>query len=164
MTGTTITNLPKNKTRIFAGDTLQQAKSTRNEPNIVAVISPRHRSNSSINLLLTSIEQNRLSKHGLQPCYSMDGHSSTTNKSGLTTNGIQNGFRPSTIRRQKSRITSAMAYRDNSYQDLKDISSRETFVPSVASARLKSEIDLLNSKLKVYGDLNKILRLQNTRV
>lgn len=158
MTATTITALPKNKTGIFAGDTLQEAKSIRNQPT-------QHRHPGSGNLLLISNEQNCLSRNGIPSYYPTDGNSSTTNNSSLAANGIRNGFRPSTVRRQKARVTTAMKNRDNSARDLKDISTGpQSFTPSPASARLKSEIDQLNNQLKTYGDLNKILPLQNTRV
>jgi len=164
MTATTITGLPKNKTGIFAGDTLKEVKPTRNQLNIISTLSSQHRPATSINLLLTSIGQNRLSRNGTQPHSLTDGNTSITSDSCSITNGIRNGFRPSTVRRQKSRIRTAMINRDNTYRDLKDIPVKQSVTPSPASARLKSEIDQINSQLKIYGDLNKILQLQHTRV
>jgi len=164
MTATTIQALPKNKTGIFAGDTLQEVKPTRNQLNIVSKLSSQHRPGGSINLLLTAIDQNRLSRNGTQPYYITDGNTSSASDSCSTTKGLRNGFHPSTVRRQKSRIRTVMTHRDNIYRDLKDIPVKQSITPSPASARLKSEIDQINSQLKIYGDLNKILRLQHTRV
>jgi hypothetical protein len=164
MTATTITSVPKNKTGLFAGDTLQEAKPTRNQSNIGPGSSSQSRHTGPVNLLLTPSEQSRLSKNGIQPYYSIDRNSSATNDSYVTANSTRNGFRPSTIRRQKSRLTTAMIHRDNNDRDLKDSPSKQSFTPSIASARLKSEIDQLNRQLKIYGDLNKILRIQQNRV
>lgn len=154
MTATTTTGLPKNKTGIFAGDTLQEVKSIRNQ-----TIQPRH--GTLANLSLTLNDPNRLGKNLFQSQYPNDQTSTITNES----HSIRNGFRPSTIRRQKSRVTTAMKNRDNNSYESKDLSIRQQNISSSpASARLKSEIDQLNSQLKNYRDLNKILRIQNTRV
>ncbi len=149
MTTTTTTALPKNKTGLFAGDTLQEVKLIRPQSSSV----PVHRQTGTATLLSSSIEQMRMSRDGAQ--------SYNPNE---PVKGIRNGFRPSVIRRQKSRVKTAMTQQDNHYRDLKEILSKDIIPSSPASARLKSEIDQLNSQLKIYGDLNKLLRVQNNQV
>lgn len=143
MTTTTTTTLPKNKTGIFAGDTLQDIRTSRSHSQVF------QRCTGSANVTVVSVEQNRLLRRAVP--------FERTNQP--TTNGVRNGFRPSTIRRHKSRLTTAMVNRDS--KDL--IVSKEPLTPSMGSARLKSEIDQLNSQLQVYGDLNKILHTQANR-
>ena len=144
---TTTTTLPKNRTRIFAGNTLE---AVRNQKNVIPPLSHQYRQGDSANL---PAEQDRLARNGSQPYYSHP-----------TAMGTRNGFRPSAIRRPKSRISATMTPGDNSYRDSRENSSKDLFVTTLSSARLKSEINQLNSQLKIYGDLNRILRLQNERV
>lgn len=157
MTAATAIGLPKNKTGLFAGNTLQEIHPARNQSNIIPALPPQNRPGAPANLLLTSGEQSRLARNESQSNYSINENSGTTN-------GVRNGFRPSTVRRQKSRVTTAMTHRANTCRDLKEDSSKQSFISSPGSARLKSEIEQLNTRLKVYGDLNKILGLQHARV
>jgi CRISPR/Cas system CMR-associated protein Cmr5 small subunit len=85
----------------------------------------------------------------------------SSNDSRSTGNGIRNGFRPSTIRHHKLRLTTAVSQRNN---ENKDSLPKVTFIPSQASAKLKSEIDHINNKLIKTKESSKSLRLQNIRV
>jgi hypothetical protein len=144
------TPLPKNQTGLFAGDTLQEVKLIRTQPSTLSA----YRQADSVNSLLASTEQNRMSRNAVQ----------TYHPDAADMKGIRNGFRPSVIRHQKSRVKTAITHHEKHYRDLKDILSKDIIPSSPASARLKSEIDQLNSQLKIYGDLNKRLRLQNNSV
>jgi hypothetical protein len=142
---TTTNSLPKNKTGIFAADTLQEVKTARNQTITGSTLPPQYR--------ILGSSKNEIKR------------SCSINESDPTKDTIRNGFRPSAIRRQKSsHVTTPMINRENSSRDLKDVSSKRPFTSSPASASLKSEIDQLNSQLKTYGDANKILRQQNNRV
>ena len=144
MTTTTTSTLPKNKTGIFAGDTLQDIRSIRNNSQTF------QRCTGSANVTVVSAEQNRLFRRAVL--------FERTNPP--VTNGVRNAFPPSTVRRHKTRLSTAMINRDS-----KDhVAPREPLTPSMGSARLKAEINQLNTQLKVYGDLNKILHLQANRV
>ena len=160
---------------LFAADTLQEVKPTRNQSNTIPTLSPQFRNNGSANLLLASSEQNhhklqqlRSSKVETQQYYSTNGNNGATidssNDSRLTKDRLRNGFRPSTLRRQKVPVTTATALRDSAYRDSKDFSPRQSFNPSPASVRLKSEINQINSRLKIHGDLGKNSRLQHNQV
>jgi len=141
----------------------------------VPPLSPQFRHNSSTNLLFASSEQNhhqlqqyRLSNHEIQQYYPMDKtHGAvidSSNDSRSTGNGIRNGFRPSTIRHHKLRLTTAISQRNNHNNENKDSLPKLTFTPSQASAKLKSEIDHINNKLIKTKESSKSLRLQNIRV
>src|SRR5689334_3633187 len=56
-TATITTGLPKNKTGLFAGDTLREVKSIRNQSHTKGMLSAQHHQNASTNLLLASSEQ-----------------------------------------------------------------------------------------------------------
>lgn len=150
-TVTTATNLPKNQTGVYAGNSLQEIKPIRTQINGIPIASLQHRSAGSGNLLG---EQNRLFKSAFQSYYPY-----------ATTHGVRNGFRPSTVRHQKARVSTTITPRENYPRESRENSSKDLVIPTTpSSARLKSEIDQLNSQLKIYGDLNRILRLQNERV
>lgn len=150
MTATTTTALPKNITGVFAGNSLKEIKPTRNQTNVVLPLALQYRQAGSANVLMN---QNRLSRNPVQSYHPQ-----------MASSGVRNGFRPSTVRHQKSRPSTAMTPRDSHHRDARENSSKDLFLTTPSSARLKSEIDQLNSQLKIYGDLNKILRLQNDRV
>jgi hypothetical protein len=159
-TTTTTIGLPKNKTGLFAADTLQEVKAIRTQPIAVPILPTQYRHSGSANLS----EHTRSSKNESHHSHSVDRNHGTINESHLSINGIRDGFRPSTIRRQKLRIATAMTHRDSNYRDLKDSPPKQPFTPSPASARLRSEIDQINSRLKIRRDLNKLLQSQNNRV
>ncbi|CAF1269892.1 unnamed protein product [Rotaria sordida] len=149
---TTTISLPKNKTGLFAGDTIQEVKSIKNQPIIV---SRQSHHTTSTNQLSISSEQ----KHSkIQQYYRVDRKNNTTNNFFLSKNVLRTGFRPSPIRRQKLHETNSSTHRD-----LKDSSPKQSFIPSRTSNKLRSEIDHLNNKLKIHGDVNKILRTQHNR-
>jgi hypothetical protein len=183
--------LPKNKTGfffffffesfknlyigLFAADTIHEVKPTRHHLITVPALSPQFRTNGSTNVLLASSEQNHhqlqqyhSSKNEIQQYYPLDSDNAaaidSSNDSRLTLNGIRNGFRPSTVRHQKLRLTTATAQRNNNHQEIREPSAKQSFVQSHASVKLRSEIDHIRSKLKRQEDLNKTLRLQNSRV
>ena len=145
MTATTTPALPKNQTGVYAGNSLEEIKPIRTQINGIPVSSLQQRSGASANRLAG---QNRLVKNALQSYYPY-----------VTTHGVRNGFRPSIVRRQKSRPSTTTTPRES-----REDSSKDLYPTTPTSARLKSEIDQLNSQLKIYGDLNRILRLQNERV
>ena len=149
MTTTTTAPLPRNKTGLYAGDTLQEVKAPRSHGSTMPVL----RQAGSANGLLASGEHDRMSKNAGQSSYP-----------DAATKGVRNGFRPSAIRRQKARVKTAMTNHENRYQDLKELLSNDILPSSPASARLKAEIDQLNTQLKIYGDLKKLLRVQNNPV
>jgi hypothetical protein len=153
---TTTIGLPKNKTGLFAADTLQEVKPAKNPPVTVPTLSSHHRHVGSSN----TSEHTRSSKHG-SSYHSDRNNGIMNNETYLSINGIRDGFRPSLVRRQKFRIATAMARHDNNDQNLKDSSLKRTFPPSPASARLRSEIDQINSRLKIHRDLQKLLQSQN---
>ncbi|CAF0925039.1 unnamed protein product [Rotaria sordida] len=166
--------LPKNKTGLFAADTIHEVKSTRNHLITVPALSPQFRNNASTSVLLASSEQNhhqlqqyRSSANEIQQYYPLDGNNATTidcsNDSRLTVNGVRNGFRPSTVRHQKLRLTTATAQRNNIYNDNKDSPPKTPFIQSHASAKLKSEIDHISSKLRKHGESSASFRFQNNR-
>ncbi len=142
---TATNSLPRNKTGLFAADTLQEVKIARNQSITGSTLPPQYRVLGS-------------SRSDVKRSDTIDENDPTKDK-------VRNGFRPSAIRRQKSlHVTTPMTNRENSSRDLKDVSQKRSFTSSPASATLKSEIDQLNSQLRSYGDVNKILRHQNTRV
>ncbi|CAF2356874.1 unnamed protein product [Rotaria sp. Silwood2] len=166
--------LPKNKTGLFAADTIHEVKSTRNHLINVPALSPQFRNNASTSVLFASAEQNhhqlqqyRSSTNEIQQYYPLDGNNASTidssNDSRLTMNGIRNGFRPSTVRHQKYRLTTATAQRNNIQYENKDSPPKSAFVQSHASAKLKSEIDHLNNKLRKHGESSASFRYQNNR-
>ncbi|CAF3568724.1 unnamed protein product [Rotaria sp. Silwood1] len=148
-TTTTIVNLPKNKTGLFAGDTIQEVKSLKSQP---IIMSRQSRHTNSTNQLSIPSEQRKISK--IQQYYRIDRinalKNDTTNNLLLSKNILRTGFRPSPIRHQKLHETNSS-------------SSKQPFSPSHTSTKLKSEIDHLNNKLKLHGDLNKLLRTQQNR-
>ncbi|CAF2603833.1 unnamed protein product [Rotaria sp. Silwood2] len=155
-TTTTTVSLPKNTTGLFAGDTIKEVKSIRNQP---IIISRQSRHTSSTNQLSITSEQK---KSKIQQHYPIDRinafKNDTTNNFFLSKNVTRTGFRPSPIRHQKLYETNSSTQRD-----LKDSSSKQPFNPSHTSNKLKSEIDHLNRKLTTHGDLNKLLRSQQNR-
>ena len=169
MTATTIAGIPRNKTGLFAADTLQEAKSIRNQSNAPSTSSNPSPHTASSKLLLLSSEQNdcqrqyRPSKSELQQYFHMDRNNSTRinvrNENWSVTGSVRNGFRPSTVRRRKLSATNSATHRD-----FKDSNTKLSFTSSATSAKLKSEIDLINSKLRLHGDLNKSVRSQYNRV
>lgn len=79
--------------------------------------------------------------------------------------GIRNGFPPSAVRRQRLRIATASAQqRPRNPSAHRDTPPKSAFSQSHASARLRSEIDHINSKLKHHGEAHRNGRLQSTRV
>ena len=108
-----------------------------------------------------------MSKNEIQQYYPLDGNGGTidsSNDSRSTINGIRNGFRPSTVRHQKFRLTTATAQRSNNSYENKDLPPKSAFTQSHASAKLRSEIDHINNQLKTLGESTKTLRPHNSRV
>lgn len=142
----------------------------------IPALPTQFRHNISTNLLLASCEQNqhqlqqyRLSKNEIQQYYPIDknygSNNDSANDSRSTLNGIRNGFRPSTLRHQKLRLTTASTQRTNNSYENKDSSQKSSFVPSHASVKLKSEIDQISNKLTKHNkESSKSLRFQNSRV
>jgi len=164
MIAPTRTISPRNKTGLFVADALKEAKSEEDRLITVPILPPQNRNIRSAHLLLALSEQkhhraqqSRLSKHELQQDHPV-------NQSIDTTIRIGNAFRPSTVRRQKLRRITNMTHRNDNYQDLKDLPSKQPFATSPASARLKSEIDHISSKLKLHDDANKGSRFQQNQV
>lgn len=174
-TATTTLSLPRNKTGLFAADTLQEVKSTRSQPTTTTAttttvtVSRPSRNAGLNNLLLATYDQSaqtqqyRLPKNEIHQYHQVARSSSvqgdTLQDSHLTRNGIRNGFRPSPVRRQKLHTTNSLTHRD-----FKDSSSKQPLTPSQGSSKLKSEIDQINSKLKLHGDFSKIVRMPHYRV
>lgn len=143
------TTTPKNQTGVYAGNSLQEIKPIRTQINGIPISALQQRSTGN-----QLAEQNRLMKNAFQSYYAYG-----------TSNGVRNGFRPSIVRRQKQRVQTAITPCESARRESREYSSKDLLLPTTpSSARLKSEIDQLNSQLKVYGDLNRILRLQNERV
>lgn len=114
-------------------------------------------------MLLATAEQNHhqlqqylLSNNEIQQYYPLHGSTATavdtSNYSRPTTTGIRDGFRPSTVRRQALRLMTAAAQRNGQLVEVKDIPVKQSFVPSHASARLRSEIEQINNQLKRHED------------
>ena len=138
-------------------------------------MSPQFRHNGSTSILLASAEQNlhqlqqyRSSKHEIQQYYPLDGNSGTvldsSNDSRLTSSGIRNGFRPSTIRHRKLRLATANAQRNSNLHENRESPPKSAIVESHASARLKSEIDHINGQLQKHKESSKSLHLPRSRV
>jgi hypothetical protein len=152
-------------TGVFAGNTLQEVKPGRNQ---LTTVPASFRNNASANLLLASsdqtqhrLQQSRLPKTETDQYHPTDG---ITNDPYSAKDRLRNGFRPSTLRRQKLRLATGTTPQDNNSHDSRDFSSRQSCNQSPASARLKSEIDHINSRLKIYRDLGKNSRLQHNQV
>ena len=154
---------------LFAADTLRDVKPTRQALISVPALSPQYRANGSKNLLLATAEQNHhqlqqyiLSSHEIQQYYPLHASSATAvdtaNYSRPTTAGIRNGFRPSAVRRQNMRLMTASAQRSGQLDEMKETSAKQPFVPSHASARLRSEIEQISNQLKRHGDSAKPVR------
>jgi hypothetical protein len=161
---------------LFAADTINEVIPTRNISVTVPPLSPQHRHNTSTSLLLASSEQNhhqlqqyRSSKNEIQRYYPIDknhaSHIDSTDDTRITLKGIRNGFRPSTVRHQKLRLTTATTQRNTNYHENKELPSKSAVIQSHSSAKLKSEIDQINNKLiKQNKELSKTLRFPNNRV
>ena len=119
---------------LFAADTLRDVKPNRQHLNNVPTLSPQYRANNSTNFLLASSEQNHhqiqqylLSSHEIQQYYPLDNTSAmlidTSNSSRMTTSGIRDGFRPSTVRHPSFRLMTATTQRNP-----RSFESRETSV------------------------------------
>ncbi|CAM4745105.1 unnamed protein product [Rotaria magnacalcarata] len=166
--------LPKNRTGLFAADTIHEVKSNRNPYINVPLLSPQFRHNTSANVLLASAEQNlhqlqqyRSSSNEIQQYYPLDGayynNVDSSNDSRLTLSGIRNGFRPSTVRHQKSRLSTATPQRNSAHREHQESLPKSAIMQAHASAKLKSEIDHINSKLKRHEDSTKHFRAQSSR-
>lgn len=164
---------------LFAADTIHEVKSTKNPFINVPLLSPQFRHNASVSVLLASSEQNhhqlqqfRSSTNEIQQYYPLDGNlainADCTNDSRITLSGIRNGFRPSAVRRQKSRAATAAPKQVNARIENKEPPPpplpKSIVMQSHASAKLKSEIDHINSKLKKHGESNKNFRSPSNRV
>ena len=111
-------------------------------------LSPQHRQHVTphiINGASSVASSDRHSQSSLSP------ESITSTNSELR----RNAFPPSTVRRHKLRMTTMTTQRENNKHDSRDQSSKQSFYSSPASARLKAEIDHIQSKLKIHHDLNK---------
>jgi hypothetical protein len=130
-----------------------------------------------MNLLLASAEQTHhqlqqylLSNNEIQQYYPVNQNPGSlidsSNDSRLTNNGIRNGFRPSTVRHQKLRLTTASTHANNNhyYYEKKDSPPKSAFIQSHASAKLKSEINHMNNKLIRSKETNRNFLLQSSRV
>lgn len=169
---TTTTDLPRNRTGrsvfrtwseknesvcfsgIFAGETLQEVKPMKHQLSNVSTLSPRHRQISTSNLISASLHSRPVHRQS-------DGTIGSETSSRSTSESVRNAFPPSPIRRQKSRMAVVNASKDNLAQDPP---AKQTFHTSPASARLRSEIEHIQSKLKLHGELNKMLALQQKQV
>lgn len=157
-TATPIVSLAKNKTGVFAGDTLHETKSVKTQ----TIISSRqsHNSNNSNNLLIVASDQTRTK---IQQYYRIDQINSMKKEEKDNNyspkDGIRTGFRPSPIRRQKIHETNSTTHRD-----LKASSPKQSISTSHNSQKLRSEINQINTKLRVHADINRILRGQQSSV
>lgn len=104
-----------------------------------------------------------MSTNEIQQYYPIDKTASSvidsSNDSRITSSGIRNGFRPSTVRHQKSRITTP---RTNQFYDNKELIPKSAYMSSQTSAKLKSDINQINNKLTKQS--SKSFRLPNSRV
>lgn len=163
---------------IFAANTVHEVKPARSVLQTVPALSPQFRQMGSTNYFFATAEQNhhqlqqyRLSKNEIQQYYPAHKQPITTvdssNDSRSTSTGIRNGFRPSNVRHQKLRLTSTTPSQRSSAQstaETKDLPPKSPFIPSRASARLRSEIDHLNMKIIKNRLSSKSLRFQTNRV
>lgn len=161
---------------LFAADTIHEVKPTRNQSITVPPLSPQFRHNTSTNLLLASSEQNhhqlqqyRLSNNEIQQYYPIDKSQGSvidsSNDSRLTSSGIRNGFRPSTVRHPKLRSTTVTTQRMKNYHENKELPPKSAIAQTHASAKLRSEIGQINNKLiKHNKQPSKSFHLQNSRV
>lgn len=160
---------------LFAADTIHEVKPTRNHLVNVPALSPQFRQNGTVNVLFASAEQNRhqlqqyqLSNQEIQQYYGNDDNLSakvdSSNDSRWTSNGIRNGFRPSTIRHQRMRLNTAASQRTNQPMEARDTSAKSIFPQTPASAKLRSEINHIHNKLLTKRNSTKSLRLQNNQV
>lgn len=170
-TATTIPSFPRNRTGLFAADGLQDAKgAAKNQAAVSATLPRPSRNSNSINLLIPLSDHNtapvqpyRLPRNDTQLSSrtnrNSDSRTEASNESYVTMSTMRTSFRPSPLRRQKLHVTTSLTQRD-----LKETIPKQPFVSSQASSKLKSEIEQINSKLKLHGELNKLLRLPPTRV
>ncbi|CAF0833917.1 unnamed protein product [Adineta ricciae] len=150
----------KNKTGIFAAPALVEnpvpapVKTTHNRPSrpaklLLALSEQRHH----------HTEQSRLSKQEFIQHYATDENQDATTSTQSARSVLRNGFRPSPIRRQKQRGIITVSHRDVS----QELSPRQTYTQSPGSARLKSEIEHITSKIKLHEDSARTSRLQQNR-
>jgi hypothetical protein len=161
-TGRSVSRMSRKRTTpcfsgLFAGETLQEVKPRRNQLNSMSTLSPRHRQLSTSNLISASLHSRSVHRKS-------DGTIASENSTRSTSESVRNAFPPSPIRRQKSRMASVNASKENLSQDSRDLSSKQSFYTSPASARLRSEIEHIQSKLKLHGELNKMLAAQQKQV
>ncbi|CAF0889930.1 unnamed protein product [Adineta ricciae] len=150
----------KNKTGLYAAPALVEnqapalAKTTHNRPTrpaklLLALSEQKHHHS----------EQSRLSKQEFIQHYATDENQDATTSAQSARSVLRNGFRPSPIRRQKQRGATTVSHRDIS----QELSPRQTFTRSPGSARLKSEIEHITSKIKLHEDSARTSRLQQNR-
>ncbi|CAF1141667.1 unnamed protein product [Adineta steineri] len=154
-------NLKKNKTGLFAANSIHDIKSSRNHLMTGATISSRFRNNSLSSLLFPPTEQ----KQEIEQYDPIDENNSSnlnsSNNSQLTLNVRRNGFPPATILHQKIRLP--MTTTTCQSTEKKFLPSKSTNTPSHASARLKSEIDYLRNKLQKHEQSSKSFRFRDNR-
>ncbi|CAF0748708.1 unnamed protein product [Didymodactylos carnosus] len=154
--------LPKNKTGLFAGDTLQEAKLARNNHVTIPPLTPQYRQNS-FHLLLASAEQNHHHNTTKEQQHLLYIEQSKNYQSAISSKDIQrNGFRPSNVKHGASDINRIRSLGDTSLSASRvksaavlpmapstNISNnRSTFINSRASAKLKSEIGEMSERLR----------------
>ena len=105
----------------------------------------------------SKLQRCRSSRKEIQEYYRLDQNNRI--KNGLCFDEQRDCFRPLPIRHHKSHSTNSLTHRDST-----DTASKRSITPSSASARLKSEIDQISSKLKLYGDLGEIVSNQCNQV
>lgn len=124
----------------------------------------RRRTNSPASFSHPSLESrqqpHRSSRNGAEQ-HDRPGHACLISRS------RSNGFPPSTIKHQKFRPPTATPPLPRSHPstvDPNESSPRMAIMQSHGSARLKSEIDYLQHKLKRHGETSKSVRIQDGRV
>ncbi|CAF1086162.1 unnamed protein product [Adineta steineri] len=154
-------NSSRNKTGVYGAPSRTQSKSPENKSTVVSKSPSQNRTIHSAKLLLALSEQKHhylqqalSSSQELSQYQTVDGNNHTITDSHSNIDVMRNGFRPSIVRRQKQHIINTMNHRDNQYQNLQDLSIKQSFTPSVGSARLKSEIEHLSSKIKLQDTPN----------
>jgi len=160
---------------LFAANTIHQTKYPRNHLITGPALLPRFRNNISPSLLFAlseqrqhQLQQHRSSQNEIEQYYPIDKYNSSSidssNNSRVTLNRKTNGFPPSIVRHQKLRSATSTSQRNSIHYENKDSPTKSAFSQSHASARLRSEIDYLNNKLRRNEELSKSLGLRDSRV
>ncbi|UJR26300.1 hypothetical protein I4U23_007638 [Adineta vaga] len=151
--------LKKNKTGVFAANSIHEPRSISNHHTTGLDLPNQIRHNSVASFFYPPLDSKQ--HHLSEQYYSMPDKNDNSNDSYLTLNNRRNGFPPSNIRHQKMRsMTSSPLCQRTCHHpsETKDSSTKSSIMQSHASARLKSEIEYLQHKLKRQEEMSKSIR------